>query len=147
MTLEKGIQAPEFCLQDANHEQRCLKDYKGQWVILYFYPADDTPGCTTEASEFTSLAEEFKAKGATVLGVSPDSCESHQQFMDKHELNVTLLSDSNKEVAQQYEASDGENMVRSTVLIDPEGTVVHHWPNVSAGGHAAAVLEMLKSLV
>ncbi|MFP4524376.1 MAG: peroxiredoxin [Candidatus Woesearchaeota archaeon] len=146
MTLDKGTQAPEFCLQDANHEQQCLKDYRGRWVILYFYPADDTPGCTTEASEFTSLAEEFKAMNATVLGVSPDSCESHQHFMDKHDLNVTLLSDPNKEVAQQYEAASDGKMVRSTILIDPEGTIVHHWPQVQAGGHAAAVLDMLKSL-
>lgn len=145
MTLDKGQPAPSFCLEDTNHEQRCLKDYRGKWVVLYFYPEDDTPGCTTEAKEFTDLADEFKDQNATVLGISPDTCDSHQAFIDKHGLNVTLLSDPDHAVAQKYEASDGKNTRRSTLLIAPDGTVTHHWPEVKAGGHAAAVLEMLKN--
>ncbi|MBN2335804.1 thioredoxin-dependent thiol peroxidase [Candidatus Bathyarchaeota archaeon] len=152
--LKRGDQAPTFCLPDAEKGQVCLKDHRGRWVVLYFYPKDGTKGCTMEALEFTAAEDEFNALGAEVLGVSPDSPESHTKFIDKHGLGVTLLSDSEKETLSSYGAWQKKKMygreymgvVRSTILIDPEGKVAHVWPKVKVKGHVDAVLTRLKEL-
>ncbi|SMP18728.1 peroxiredoxin Q/BCP [Desulfurobacterium pacificum] len=153
--LEVGQKAPEFCLPDDTGRELCLKDLKGKWVVLYFYPKDNTPGCTKEAQQFSELLGEFEKLGAVVLGVSPDSVESHKKFKDKKELRVTLLSDVNKEVVKTYGAwqlkkSYGREyygVVRSTYLIDPDGKVAYVWKKVRANGHAEKVLEKLKELI
>lgn len=144
--------APLFSLPDAQERQHALADYKGKWVILYFYPKDNTPGCTIEALEFTALAEPFDKENAIILGISPDSCASHQRFTEKKDLTVTLLADTDHAVAENYEAwgkkkfmgKEYLGVIRSTYLIDPEGKIVHHWPSVKAKGHAKEVLETLQ---
>jgi peroxiredoxin Q/BCP len=151
---EIGQLAPDFTLPDADGKQIALKDLKGKWVVLYFYPKDNTSGCTVEALEFTVLLEAFQKLNAVVLGVSPDSCKSHQKFIEKQSLKVTLLSDENHEVIERFgfwveKSMYGKKYMgvqRGTVLIDPEGVVRHIWPKVKARGHAEEVLNMLKTL-
>ena len=152
--LKTGDPAPGFCLPDAEEGQVCLKDQRGSWVVLYFYPKDNTKGCTMEALEFTAAEDEFNAKGAVVLGVSPDSPESHVKFKEKHDLGITLLSDTEKEILTGYGVWQKKKMygreymgvVRSTYLIDPEGKIAHIWPKVKVAGHADAVMEKLQEL-
>ena len=154
MELNIGDKAPGFCLPDAEKGQVCLKDQRGKWVVLYFYPKDGTKGCTMEALEFTAAEDEFKAKGAVVLGVSPDSPESHVKFKEKNELTVTLLSDTEKEILTGYGVWQKKKMygreymgvIRSTYLIDPDGNIAHIWPKVRVAGHADAVMEKLTEL-
>jgi peroxiredoxin Q/BCP len=149
-----GNQAPAFTLPDQNGEEITLSDLNGQWVVLYFYPKDDTPGCTKEACEFTEGLEAFEGMNAKVLGCSPDSPDKHQKFIDKYGLKLTLLSDPDKTVMTRYGAfgekkSYGktvQGVIRSTVLIDPQGKVAHHWPNVKAAGHADKVRQKLEEL-
>jgi peroxiredoxin Q/BCP len=149
-----GKKAPAFTLQNQNDEPVKLADLAGQWVVLYFYPRDDTPGCTTEAKEFTANLKAFQKLGATVLGCSPDKPASHTKFCSKHELGVTLLSDPDKKVMEKYGAWGEKTLygkktigvIRSTLLIDPDGKVAHHWKSVKAAGHAEAVLGKLKEL-
>ena len=122
--------------------------------MLYFYPKDDTPGCTTEACEFTDSIAEFGALDAVVLGCSPDSPASHARFAAKYSLKVRLLSDPDHAVMERYGAWGEKSMygrtsqgvIRSTVIIDPNGVVAHHWPTVKAAGHAAAVRDRLAAL-
>jgi thioredoxin-dependent peroxiredoxin len=122
--------------------------------VLYFYPKDDTPGCTTEACEFTDSIAEFQALDAVVLGCSPDSPEQHRRFIAKHSLKLRLLSDPSHQVMERYGAWGEKSMygrvsqgvIRSTVIIDPSGTVAYHWPTVKAAGHAAAVRAQLLEL-
>jgi len=153
-TLEVGKKAPMFTLKNAAGEKIALKDLAGQWVVLYFYPKDDTPGCTTEACDFTEGIKGFEKMNARVIGISPDSPESHQKFTDKYKLKVDLLSDEDKKVMTKYGAF-GEKMnygkkimgvIRSTVIIDPNGKIAHHWPNVRAKGHAEKVQAKLQEL-
>jgi len=152
--LEVGQKAPEFCLPNSDEVEICLKDLKGKWVVLYFYPKDNTPGCTTEALDFTAHLEEFEKLGAIVIGISPDSCASHKRFIEKKELKVTLLCDSEKEVLRAYGAwgkkkmygKEYEGVIRTTYLIDPEGNVAAVWPKVRVKGHVEAVLQKLKEL-
>ena len=152
--IEVGNQAEDFSLSDESEESFTLSDQRGKWVVLYFYPRDNTPGCTTEALEFTALGGEFEAVNARVVGVSPDSCASHQKFTLKHGLSITLLSDPDRKVMKTYGAWGEKKMygktalgvIRSTVLIDPRGHIAHHWSKVKARGHAAEVLETLRSL-
>ncbi len=154
MYVDPGKKAPDFCLPDENGQEVCLKDFKGKWVVLYFYPKDNTPGCTREAEEFTELLPEFEKLGAVVLGVSPDSVESHKKFKEKKNLKVKLLSDENKEVLNAYGVWQKKKMygreyygvVRTTYLIDPEGKVAHVWKRVRVKGHAEAVLKRIKEL-
>jgi len=153
-TLEVGSGAPAFVLQDQSGRSVKLADFAGRWVVLYFYPKDDTPGCTTEACEFTGGIAAFAALDAVVLGCSADSPESHRAFIAKYGLKVTLLSDPDRAVMQAYGAwgeksTDGRTtmgVIRSTVLIDPRGRVAWHWPSVKAAGHAEAVREKLAEL-
>jgi peroxiredoxin Q/BCP len=154
MELKIGDPAPGFCLPDAEKGQVCLKDHRGKWVVLYFYPKDGTKGCTMEALEFTAAEDEFNAKGAVVLGVSPDSPESHVKFKEKNDLSITLLSDTEKEILTGYGVWQKKKMygreymgvVRSTYLIDPEGKIAYIWPKVKVAGHADAVMEKLGEL-
>ena len=152
--LAVGKKAPTFTLPDQNDQPVATADLAGKWAVLYFYPKDDTPGCTTEACEFTSHLQEFEGLSARVLGVSPDSTASHREFIAKHRLAIDLLSDPDRQVLEQYGAwgektmygKKVEGVIRSTVLIDPTGKVAHHWANVKAAGHAEAVRQRLAEL-
>ncbi|MCE2783260.1 MAG: thioredoxin-dependent thiol peroxidase [Pirellula sp.] len=153
--LEVGTKAPALTLPDAQGKKVKLSDFKGSPVVLYFYPKDDTPGCTKEACAFRDQSEAFKKLGAVVLGVSADSSASHAKFRDKYSLNFPLLADESHEVSEKYGAWREKNMYgkksmgiqRSTYLIDAEGKVARVWKKVSVDGHDAAVLEALQELV
>ena len=152
--LEIGEKAPGFCLKDPDRGEMCLKNLKGKWVVLYFYPKDNTKGCTMEALEFTAAEDEFKAKNAVIIGVSPDSLKSHTNFRQKHDLSINLLSDTEKEVLETYGVWQKKKMygreymgvVRSTYLIDMEGKVAFVWPKVRVKGHVDNVLEKLSEI-
>jgi peroxiredoxin Q/BCP len=152
--VQVGAAAPAFTLQDQDGVAVSLADLRGQWVVLYFYPKDDTPGCTTEACEFTEGIEAFRGLDAEVLGCSADSPEKHRKFIAKYGLAVRLLSDPDHAVMERYGAWGEKSMygrttmgvIRSTVLIDPGGRVAAHWPKVKAAGHAAKVKEKLEEL-
>ncbi len=148
MALEIGSAAPDFDLLTDGGGRFRLSDHKGKRVIVYFYPKDDTSGCTKEAQEFTALAAEFSAKGVTVVGVSPDSPKSHDKFRAKYELAITLASDEDTAVANSYGVWVEKSMYgkkymgieRSTFLVDADGKVAGIWSKVKVPGHAAAVL-------
>ncbi|TRO47321.1 thioredoxin-dependent thiol peroxidase [Candidatus Bathyarchaeota archaeon] len=152
--LDVGDQAPKFCLPDQDGNEACLKDFSGKWVVLYFYPKDNTKGCTLEALDFTMSREAFEEMGATVLGVSPDSVKSHRGFCDKHGLSITLLSDPEHGVLEAYGVWQLKKMygreypgvVRSTFLVDPEGRIAHAWRKVRVNGHVEAVKAKLAEL-
>jgi peroxiredoxin Q/BCP len=152
--LTVGKKAPDFNLPNQDDEPVKLGDLGGKWVVLYFYPNDDTPGCTTEACDFTAGLKDFEKLDATVLGASPNTTESHRKFIAKYKLKIELLSDPAHKVLEKYGAWGEKNMygrttmgvIRSTVVIDPQGKVAHHWPKVKAAGHADAVKEKLKEL-
>ncbi|HMB20998.1 MAG TPA: thioredoxin-dependent thiol peroxidase [Spirochaetota bacterium] len=152
--LEKGNIAPEFCLPDKDRNTVCLKDLRSKWVVLYFYPKDNTSGCTLEAIDFTRELDDFKSLNTVILGVSPDSPESHCRFYDKHNLKVTLLSDTEKEVLQQYGAwgtkkmygKEYQGVIRTTCLVDPDGKIAKVWNNVKVNGHVNEVMDTVKSL-
>ncbi|MEE4117857.1 MAG: thioredoxin-dependent thiol peroxidase [Paracoccaceae bacterium] len=152
--IEPGSKAPDFSLPRDGGGEVALSDLAGQTVVLYFYPKDDTSGCTKEAIAFTELMPEFDAAGATVLGVSKDSVKKHDKFRDKHELKVALLSDDESDVCERYGVWAEKSMYgktymgieRSTFLIDGEGTVREVWRKVKVPGHAEKVLEAVKAL-
>jgi thioredoxin-dependent peroxiredoxin len=152
--LEVGKKAPAFSLPDENGEKVSLADFAGQWLVLYFYPKDDTPGCTTEACDFTAGLKGFEKLKATVLGCSRDSAEAHRKFIVKYKLKIRLLSDPDHTVMEKYGAWGEKNnygkktmgVIRSTVLIDPQGRVAHLWPSVKAAGHADIVQGKLAEL-
>jgi peroxiredoxin Q/BCP len=152
--IEVGKRAPAFKLEDQDGSTVSLKDFKGSWVVLYFYPKDDTPGCTTEACEFTDRVQDFKDLDAVVLGCSPDSPEKHREFIAKYDLAVRLLSDPEHGVMEKYGAWGDKNLygkitvgvIRSTVIIDPDGRVAHRWKRVKSKGHALKVRERLEQL-
>ncbi len=152
--IEVGHKVPAFKLLDQDESTVSLSDLKGQWVVLYFYPKDDTPGCTTEACEFTEGISDFKNLNAVVFGCSPDSSEKHREFIAKHDLGVRLLSDPDHKMMEAYGAWGEKNMygrvtvgvIRSTVIIDPKGCVAHHWKRVKSKGHALKVRERLEQL-
>ena len=151
--LEAGTTAPEFTLPDQDGNPVTLEDFKGQRVILYFYPADDTPGCTREACQFNDNLAAFQAAGVPVIGISRDDAQSHQRFRNKYGLQFPLLTDADHEVMDAWGAwgektSYGRTSVgvlRSTFLLDEDGRVERAWHNVKADGHAAAVLSQLRS--
>ncbi|WP_085521212.1 thioredoxin-dependent thiol peroxidase [Tuberibacillus sp. Marseille-P3662] len=152
MVLEAGQIAPEFTLKSTNGEDVNLADLKGQNVVLYFYPKDMTPGCTTEACDFRDQNAAFKDLNTVVLGVSPDPVEQHQKFTEKHELPFTLLADTEHDVAEAYGAwqlkkkagNESMGIVRSTFVIDEDGRVAKVWPQVKVDGHVDEVLEYVK---
>lgn len=152
--LKIGDAAIRFCLPDENEEKVCLDDFKGRWVVLYFYPKDDTSSCTLEAIDFTRELEAFKQMDAQIIGISPDSPRSHCSFREKHDLQVMLLSDEEKDVIEKYNVWILKNMYgkeyhgveRSTFLIDPKGQIVYIWRKVSAKGHVEAVKAKLAEI-
>ncbi len=154
--LKAGDKAPDFYLKgiDEKGEERefCLKDFRGEKVIIYFYPKDNTPGCTVEACDFRDNLNVLVSKGYRVVGISPDSISSHKKFKEKHDLNFPLLSDPDKKVAQAFGAYGEKRMygkttkgiIRSTFVIDEEGKVLKAWYNVKAKGHVEKVLKELE---
>jgi peroxiredoxin Q/BCP len=154
MKLKVGDKAPGFCLSNKDEKEVCLKDCAGRWVVLYFYPKDQTPGCTKEACEFTERLGDFTSMNAAVLGVSTDSTESHRKFAAKNKLSIELLSDPKHEVIGAYGAWQPKKFmgreflgtVRSTFIIDPKGRIAHIWPSVKPWGHAGEVRKKLAEL-
>ncbi len=151
---EVGTPAPIFTLPDATETPVSLNDFRGKWVVLYFYPKDNTPGCTTEALEFSAARQDFAKQNAVVIGLSPDNCKSHARFIETQGLNVILLSDPEHKVLEQYGVWQEKSMYgrkymgvqRATVLIDPQGGVRFVWPAVKPRGHASEVLQKLREL-
>ena len=149
--LEVGTKAPEFTLPDQNGEMHSLSDYRGQKVVLYFYPKDGTPGCTKQACNFGELLPQFREKGAVVIGVSKDSVASHKKFEEKYGLPFTLLSDVERMVIEAYDVwKEKKNygkvsmgVVRTTYLIDEEGIIIKAVGNVKAAENPAQMLEMV----
>lgn len=149
----EGKSAPNFILEGNDGKKHSLDEFKGKKVVLYFYPRDDTPGCTKEACGFRDLGAAVKKTGALVLGVSKDSIESHKKFAEKYKLPFTLLSDPKAEILKKYGAfsrkmmygKQVEGTIRSTVVIGPNGDVIKHWPAVKkAEEHPKEVLAFLK---
>ena len=149
-----GKKAPSFKLPDDKGETVRLSQFKGKAVVLYFYPKDDTSGCTKEALEFTELKAKFSRAGAIILGVSPDSIAKHQKFKEKHGLTVRLLADEDKAVCTAYGVWVEKSMYgrkymgveRSTFLIDQQGKIARQWRKVKVPGHAEEVLDAVKEL-
>ena len=152
--LAVGKRAPAFKLKNKDGRTVSLSDYKGKWVVLYFYPKDDTSGCTKEAIEFSGLKKDFERESAVILGVSPDSAQSHEKFATKHNLSVELLSDPDKEMLDKYGVWQEKSMygkkymgvVRTTYLISPDGKIEEVWEKVKVAGHADAVKDKVCSL-
>lgn len=145
-------QAPEFTLPGSDEKDHSLKDYLGKNVVLYFYPKDNTPGCTTEALDFKAHNDEFNKLNTIVLGISKDSVKSHCKFIDKHQLNFLLLADEEKEVCALYDVLKEKNMYgkktigieRSTFIINKEGYIVNEYRKVKVAGHVDAILQYIK---
>ena len=153
-TIAVGAKAPSFSLPNQNNEVVYLSDFSGKWLVLYFYPKDDTPGCTVEACNFRTTMQSFTDLRASVVGVSADSPEDHKAFVAKYDLNFDLLSDSSKEMLEAYGVW-GEQMWqgtkymgirRETYLLNPEGNVAYHWPNVRPDVHAQEVRAKITQL-
>ncbi|MCF7918468.1 MAG: thioredoxin-dependent thiol peroxidase [Candidatus Cloacimonetes bacterium] len=152
--LTAGAKAPDFNLLNQDNQNVKLSDFKGYWLILYFYPRDNTPGCSLEARDFTCLQQDFEKLGIKIIGISKDSVSSHQRFIEKQALNLTLLSDQDLKVMQAYGVwrektlygKTALGVVRSTFLIDPQGTIHEAWYNVKAKDHAQKMLEYCKEL-
>jgi peroxiredoxin Q/BCP len=152
--VKEGDTAPKVCLPDETGKEICLEDFKGKWVVLYFYPKDNTSGCTLEAIDFTGAVTDFKKLNAEIIGVSPDSTKSHQNFISKHDLGITLLSDPEHKTLEEYGAWQKKKLygreymgvVRSTYLINPEGKIEQVWPKVKVKGHVDDVKEQLSRL-
>jgi thioredoxin-dependent peroxiredoxin len=152
--LQDGDEAPDFELPTDGGEPLKLSRLKGKPVVLYFYPKDDTSGCTQEAKDFSKLAAEFRKAGVEVIGVSPDSTESHARFRKKYDLGVRLAADTDKAVANAYGVWVEKSMYgrkymgveRSTFLIDAKGRIARSWRKVKVPGHAADVLAAAKAL-
>jgi peroxiredoxin Q/BCP len=149
--LKAGDTAPSFTLPSSDGSEVSLSDFKGKKVVLYFYPKDDTPGCTTEACSFRDDLSAFKRKGAVVLGISVDGIESHKKFVGKYSLQFPLLSDEEKRVVKAYGVWKEKSLygrkylgtVRTTFIIDEQGKIAHIFPKVKVDGHTKAVLEEL----
>ena len=152
--VEIGDTAPNFCLPGAGGQEICLDAYSGKWLVLYFYPKDNTSGCTREAVDFTAHLPDFRKLGAEVVGISRDSPAIHEKFAAKHGLGVTLLSDPDHLVTEAYGAwalrkmygKESFGVIRSTFLIDPEGKIAYIWRKVMVDGHANAVTKRLELL-
>jgi thioredoxin-dependent peroxiredoxin len=147
--------APNFRTKNQKDCNVTLADFADKWLILYFYPKDNTPGCTTEAIDFSQLLPDFQKLGAVVVGVSPDSVKSHCNFINKQNLSIELLSDPDHQIAEAYGfwglkkfmGKEYMGIIRSTVLITPDGKIAHQWHNVKVKGHAKIVLDKLTELV
>ena len=153
--LEAGDIAPEFCLPNQDSADTCLSMFRGKYVVLYFYPKDDTPGCTREAVDFTSRLDEFKSLNTMIVGVSPDPVDRHRKFVDRHGLKIILLSDTDHKVLKLYNVwrvkkrfgREYYGVLRSTFLIDPDGRIIRIWWNVRVKGHVEDVLNTLRKYV
>jgi len=152
--LEVGEKAPDFAIPNQNGDIRKLNNFEGKWFVIYFYPRDDTPGCTVEAKEFTDLNQKFEKQECVIVGVSPDNEAKHCKFIEKHELNIELLADTDKTMLADYGVWQEKSMygktymgvVRTTYLINSDGNIAEAWTKVKAKGHAEAVLERLVEL-
>lgn len=152
--IEEGKKAPAFSLEESDGSRVALADFAGQNVVLYFYPKDNTPGCTVEANDFRQAMPKFRKLNAVVLGVSKDSVASHCKFRDKFKLNFPLLSDPDGKVIEKYGAWGEKNMygkkmmgiIRSTVVIGEDGKIKKTFPKVKVAGHVDEVLDFLKTL-
>lgn len=137
--LEVGTKAPEFCIPNQDDVEICLRDLAGKWIVLYFYPRDNTPGCTTEACDFTAAMPDFEGLDALILGVSPDTPAKHRNFIEKQSLDITLLADEEKKVCEAYGVwqlkkfmgRESMGVVRSTFIINPEGKIAAAWEKVN----------------
>lgn len=146
--------APDFSLLDQNGQARSLADYRGKWLVLYFYPKDDTPGCTTEACSFRDEREVIAEHGAEIVGISKDSVVSHKKFTEKYGLNFTLLSDEDHSTIEAYGAWAPKKMFgreylgtqRKTFIIDPSGNIVREYPDVTPKEHAREIIHDLETL-
>jgi peroxiredoxin Q/BCP len=146
MALEIGILAPLFSAVNQDGDTIRLESLRGKWVVLYFYPKDDTPGCTMEAKGFEQLREEFEKEDAVILGVSRDDEKSHKEFCTKYGLNFHLLADKDGKIIEAYKAKGMLFTKRMTYLIDPEGKIAFVWKKVNPSRHAKEVLEKLREL-
>lgn len=152
--LQIGNPAPDFLLPSTDGKEVGLDDFLGQYVVLYFYPKDNTPGCTTEACDFRNYHEEFKNLNAVILGISPDPLKSHEKFIEKYQLPFLLLSDENHQIAEKYgvwvmKKNYGREYLgieRSTFIIDKEGKLLKTYRKVKVKGHVEAALDFIKSL-
>jgi len=152
--LEVGTKAPEFCLPNQDETEICLRDLSGKWIILYFYPKDSTPGCTTQACDFSAAMPDFESLDAVILGVSPDSPKRHTNFIEKKDLTITLLADEEKELCNTYDVwklkkfmgKEYMGVVRTTYIISPEGEIVAAWDKVRVKEHAQTVKTKLQEL-
>lgn len=137
--LEIGNQAPAFCIQNQDEVEMCLRDLKGKWIVLYFYPRDNTPGCTTQACDFTEALPQYEDLDAVILGVSPDTPKKHQNFIAKYDLDITLLADTDKTTCEAYGVwqlkkfmgNESMGVVRTTFIINPEGNIAEIYNKVS----------------
>ncbi|MDX9795561.1 MAG: thioredoxin-dependent thiol peroxidase [Arcobacteraceae bacterium] len=137
--LKVGTKAPEFCAPNQDDVEICLRDILGKWIVLYFYPKDNTPGCTNEACDFTTAMPEFDDLDAIILGVSPDSSEKHRKFIEKYDLSITLLADEEKQMCNDYGVwqlkkfmgRESMGVVRTTFIINPEGKIAAVWNKVN----------------
>ena len=147
--LSTGMNAPDFVLVDQNNIERSLSDFKGEWVVLYFYPKDDTPGCTTEACSFRDNMEIISKLNTNILGVSVDSQESHKEFSEKYSLPFPILADVNGEVAKKYDSYGSfvgfKYASRHTFIINPSGKIHKVYKKVNPSKHASEVIEELKN--
>ena len=152
--LKAGAQAPDFTSQNQDEAKIGLSHFKEKWIVLYFYPKDNTPGCTIEANDFTKYVGDFQKMNAVILGVSPDSCKSHVKFIKDQKLRIALLSYPEHKVAEAYGfwqlkefmGKKFYGIARSTVLIDPDGKIAYLWTKIQAKGHAEEVRAKLKEL-
>ncbi len=151
--LQKGDEAPDFSFTDQDGKEATLADFRGKWVVLYFYPRDNTPGCTTEAIDFSGQVEKFDELGAVILGVSRDSASSHRKFIEKQGLKIRLLTDTDHATMEDYGVwqlkkmygKESMGIVRSTFLIDPVGKIASVWNKVKVKEHVGDVHETLKT--
>ncbi len=154
MALEPGTKAPDFTGKTEGGSQLKLSDYKGRWVVLYFYPKDNTPGCTKEACSFRDNLSSLTDLGAEVIGISPDTVESHDKFKAKFDLNFHLVADPDKEILNAYDVIGEKNMfgkkkqgvIRSTYIIDPDGKIAYTYKSVKVAGHTEQVMNRLQKL-
>ncbi|MFQ5452307.1 MAG: thioredoxin-dependent thiol peroxidase [Candidatus Paceibacterota bacterium] len=154
MALAEGTAAPAFALPDANNKTHKLSDYKGKWLLIYFYPRDFTPGCTVESCTLRDAHLDFTKAKAVVVGISADSPDRHAKFAAKHELPFTLLADEHKTVVEKYGVLVRKNIFgkkfqsikRTSFLVDPNGNIAKIYPKVTPGSHAKEVLDDLKEL-
>jgi peroxiredoxin Q/BCP len=146
--------ALDFCLPNQDDVEICLRDLRGKWIVLYFYPKDNTPGCTTEACDFSDAAPDFGSLNAIVIGISADSTKKHRDFIEKKDLFITLLSDEDTSMLQEYGVwqlkknygKEYMGIVRTTLIIDPQGVIKAIWKNVKVKEHAKEVMKKLQEL-